>query len=133
MEQNERKDKVSGGRTTGTRGAGPREMLVDSQPGGRSGKQEMQVQVGRFGLSRTTVWTLHGERGDVSVDGSSSRGGNSSSSTTNAGAPTSTAVASDNDVDHHDYIVVDDLFGDNADDEDVGATLLEPEDAELFL
>jgi hypothetical protein len=87
----------------------------------------------RFGLSRTTVWTLHGERGDVSVDGSSSRGGNSSSSTTNAGAPTSTAVASDNDVDHHDYIVVDDLFGDNADDEDVGATLLEPEDAELFL
>ena len=38
----------------------------------------------------------------------------------------------DNDVDHRDYIIVEDLFDDDAadrgSDEDVGATLLEPED-----
>jgi hypothetical protein len=60
------------------------------------------------------------------------------SSTTNVGGPpTGTAIAGDNnDVDHHDYIIVEDLFGDDAgdkgDDEDVGATLVEPKDAELF-
>jgi hypothetical protein len=58
--------------------------------------------------------------------------------TTNAGGPpTGTFVADDNnDADHHDYITMDDLFrddpGDKGDNEDVGATLLELEDVELF-
>lgn len=47
-----------------------------------------------------------------------------------------TTVAGHKDVDHHDYITMDDLFdddaGDRGNDEDVGATLLEPNNAELF-
>jgi hypothetical protein len=91
----------------------------------------------RFGFFKDyTVWTFHDKRGDVSVGASSSGGGNSSR--TNAGGPpTGTTIAGDNnDVGHHDYMTMDDLFGDDAGDkggdEDVGATLLEPEDVELF-
>jgi hypothetical protein len=96
-----------------------------------------------------TIWTFHGERGYASVDGSSSGVDGSSSGVdgssssvgnsstmTNVGGPAGTVVADDDDADHHGYITVDDLFGDDAGDrggdEDVGATLLEPEDAELF-
>jgi hypothetical protein len=91
----------------------------------------------RFGFFKDyTVWTFRVEGGDASVGGSSSGGGNSS--TTHAGGPPAcTTFAGDiNDVDHRDYIILNDLFSDNAGNigayEDVGATLLEPEDVELF-
>jgi hypothetical protein len=89
-----------------------------------------------------TIWTFHGERGYASVDGSSSgvdgssSGVGNSSTTTNVGGPAGTVVAGDDDADHHGYIIVADLFGDDAGDrggdEDVGATLPEPKDVELF-
>ena len=70
------------------------------------------------------------------MGGSSYGGGNSPM--TNAGAlPVGTTIAADNnDADHRDYIIVDDLFdddaGDRGGDHDVAATLLELEDTELF-
>jgi hypothetical protein len=76
------------------------------------------------------VWTFHGERRDASVDESSCGGGNSSM--TNSGGPLAgtTVASNNNNADHNDYIIVHDLFSDDAGDkggnEDVGATSQEP-------
>jgi hypothetical protein len=69
--------------------------------------------------------------------GGSSYGGGNSPMTNAGGLPVGTTIAADNnDADHRDYIIVDDLFdddaGDRGGDHDVAATLLELEDTELF-